>query len=287
MSLDWLSPSAKDKCDWRCAACGHTWVSSVASRARMGTGCPVCSRVRTDAASRARSLPGVGESLADLHPQVAAEFLHCDRDPTRTPSSLRPQSNLCCTWRCSRCEHEYSASPAGRVRGRGCATCGRERTRRARATAAPGAALRDLHPAIAAELLECLDGAGLTAAQLHPRSNKRCRWRCPACGHTWDALVATRTAGNGCPDCGRRRSGASRATAPRGLALADMFPALAAEFVANETNAARTPVTLKPGSHDRCRWRCVTCTGEWVTALKNRTRNGTGCPHCHRTAKAR
>jgi len=36
------------------------------------------------------------------------------------------------------------------------------------------------------------------------RSNKKAWWRCVN-GHVWNAIIASRTSGNGCPYCSRRR----------------------------------------------------------------------------------
>ena len=41
VELAWLAPNAKDKCWWRCETCAHEWMTSVASRAYAGTGCPM------------------------------------------------------------------------------------------------------------------------------------------------------------------------------------------------------------------------------------------------------
>lgn len=286
VGLDWLSPNAKDQCSWRCVMCGHEWTTSVASRAGQGSACPRFSQRRLHEAIRARSLPAPGQSLADVAPAVAAEFVACVSQPARTPETLRPASNLMCWWRCAACGTEFCAIPAARTRGRGCGVCGGERTRRARMTAPPGGSLEDLHPALAEELVGCVPDPDLSSGQLLPGSNKACRWCCSVCAHTWTAAVATRTTGGGCPACGHRRTASARATAPAGGALGDLFPDLAAEFVANLDSPTRLPTTLKTASHARCRWRCATCSGVWITSVKNRTRNGTGCPHCYRTRAA-
>lgn len=143
--------------------------------------------------------PAPGQSLADVAPAVAAEFVACVSQPARTPETLRPASNLMCWWRCAACGTEFCAIPAARTRGRGCGVCGGERTRRARMTAPPGGSLKDLHPALAEELVGCVPDPDLSSGQLLPGSNKACRWCCSVCAHTWTAAVATRTTGGGCP----------------------------------------------------------------------------------------
>ncbi len=290
VDLQWLSPSAKDQCRWRCGACDHEWVSSVGSRAGAGTGCPSCARVRTIAAGRARSLPQPGRSLADLHPEVSDEFVKCLSQPDRTPETLRPASNLRCTWSCAVCDYQYESSPASRTRdsGRGCRPCGRRRTGLARSLVPFEKSLIALFPKIAAELVTVPGRPGRDATNLAPGSNFPTDWRCSRCSHTWRTSIASRTLENsGCPSCSRIKGGAAKALARSSASLAALHPTLSSQFVKNATHPDRTPAALRPGSHDRCQWRCPTCGYQWITSVKNRTRNGTGCLSCYRTSKKR
>ncbi|WP_373312420.1 zinc-ribbon domain-containing protein [Asanoa siamensis] len=274
--LDWLRPKASDRIRWRCMVCRNQWDAMLYSRAA-GTGCPSCATAATAARVRARALPKPGESLADLFPHIAVEMV----PGGRTPDQLRPSSNMRCRWRCATCGHQWSTSPGSRVRGRGCPRCGKERTRLARTTAAPEDSLSQRHPGLASEFVSCVSEPGRTPSNLLPASNKKCRWRCQ-CGREWTTTVASRVAGTGCPSCGRKRTGQARATAVAGNSLAERFPEVAVQFVTNLDHPGRTPETLKSASHDRCRWRCGVCGGEWAAVVKNRTRNGTGCPSCYR-----
>jgi hypothetical protein len=43
-----------------------------------------------------------------------------------------------------------------------------------------------------------------------PRSNKKARWICRKCGFKWSAVIANRTKGHGCPECGKRQCVESR-----------------------------------------------------------------------------
>lgn len=276
IGLEWLAPSAKDRARWTCS-CGWTWNAVVGSRAQAGTGCPKCA---TQRCGNRRSLPQPGRSLAILHPDLASEFVSCTSRPTRDPDQLRPSSNFLCTWHCRACGREWEASPAGRVNGRGCPSCARERGARTRSVASPERSLRALNPALAHEFLECLDEPGRTPQDLLPKSNKNCLWRCTTCDHEWSARIATRTAGNGCPACGRTRTAQARATAPPGKSLAELFPLLASEAVENIDRPERDPRALKPGSHARCRWHCARCGHTWITSVKNRAIHGTRCPAC-------
>ena len=55
------------KAAWRCALCGHRWISVVASRTLRGTGCPQCARE----ASRIRTKQ---PSISDAAPHLLAEW---------------------------------------------------------------------------------------------------------------------------------------------------------------------------------------------------------------------
>jgi hypothetical protein len=225
--------------------------------------------------------------LRDLYPDVAAELVRCLSNGDFTAASLRPSSNRKCLWRCSQCDHEWSAPPAARIRGRGCPECGREQTRRARTMATADQSLAHLHPSLAKEFVACPEEPVRSPSDLAPGSNKKCVWQCATCLHQWTTTVASRVAGTGCPACGRLRTAAARARPASGSALSDIAPMIACELKANLTHPGRDAPDLKPASHDRCRWRCTVCAHEWETTVKNRTRGGTGCPMCRKRGAGR
>lgn len=280
VELGWLPPSAQDKCWWRCPACGHEWRTSVEVRANLGSRCPMCARAK---AARARSMAPIGRSLAELYPEIAAEFTYCVR-PERSPEDLRPGSNIMCFWRCSKCGTEYQASPAERTGGRACPSCASARSgdTRSRLESANGNSLVEQFPSLASEFVELEGHPHRYPSDIPPGSNHRASWRCRTCGHQWSTTVASRALnGTGCPACGRLRTAQARSAPPLGKALADVHPHIAADLVENLTHAGRTADQMKAGSHDRCLWRCSS-GHEWKTTVKNRTRGQTGCPTCHR-----
>lgn len=279
VELAWLPPSARDRCWWRCQTCGLEWRTSVEVRAYLGSGCPACGQAR---AVYTRSIAPDGASLADLHPNVAAEFVSCVR-PGRTPANLRPSSNIACIWQCPGCSHQYKSSPTARVRGRACPRCAKPKAGDTRSRRdAVGNSLTERFPALAAEFVMLEGRPHRDPEDIAPGSNLRAQWRCGECGHRWSASVATRALGGyGCPVCGRQRTALARSAPAPGRALADLHPHLAAQLVENLGHPGRNADRLKPGSHDRCRWMCDS-GHEWETSVKNRTRGGTGCPACHR-----
>ena len=292
VGLALLPPSSKDRCLWRCAGCAHEWLATVGARCGSGrtrgrgSDCPRCALAAAAERSRARARPPQGRSLRDLHPAVAATFRGCPSAPRATAADLRPASNRMCRWRCQDCGAEYDMSVAARTRGRGCPDCARRAAGAKRRLPPPGGSLADVHPLLAAELVDCPTRPGAAPADLAPGANVRARWRCASCGHAWTASVASRSAGSGCPSCARQRTVASRMRVKSGSSLADLRPDLAAQWEANDTHSGRGPGELTCGSHDRCRWRCPSCDSTWTTSVKNRARNGTGCPACARRPTA-
>ncbi|WP_376785977.1 MULTISPECIES: zinc-ribbon domain-containing protein [Aeromicrobium] len=284
ISPDWLPPNARDRCSWR-AACGHEWTSSIAARAGRGAGCPTCARGRTASASRQRSIASPAESLLATHPEIASEFVQCIVQPDRTPATLRPSSNLICRWRCSDCSLEFTAQPASRVRGRGCPACARTRAGELKSRVSHELSLQSLHPELAEEFIAVPARSDRTAADIAPGSNFVAIWRCIVCEHEWETAVASRAlGGHGCPACARQRTVAARMAPRVGESLQDLFPELSSELIENLTHPGRGPSTLRPASHDRCRWR-GSCGHEWINNVKNRTRLGSGCPICYRASR--
>jgi rubrerythrin len=281
ISPSWLSPSAKDLCQWRCGACGERWTTSVASRAGAGTNCPSCARAATAARFRTRSFPALGCSLADLHPTIAAELVECIPQPERHASDLLPASNLKCGWRCAACGHQYEGTVAARTRGRGCPNCAPAKAGTARSTVAYDASLEALHPVLAAELVDIPGRPERSARDISPGSNYVGRWRCSSCGHEWTTTFASRAlGGTGCSACLHQRIGRLRATPAPGRSLQDLHPNVAAEFRENLTHPGRSPEEITVASHDRCRFECER-GHQWISVVKNRTRQGSNCPECY------
>ncbi len=101
-------------------------------------------------------------------------------------------------------------------------------------------------------------------------SRKRAWWRCPT-GHSWQAMIYTRSVGTGCPYCTGRKA------SPEQNCLAKQFPMLAVEWD-SEKNAPLTPQDVTPGSHKIVWWRCQN-GHSYRSAVKTRVQ-GSGCPYC-------
>ena len=131
---------------WHCPACGHQWAAIVNNRSK-GHGCRLCG---SKASSAWRSSPKPGQSIAELHPELAAQWLRGpDSQPDLMPEQVKPGSNQKVWWRCPACGHQWAASVNDRSRGKRCLECFRVRRERPK----PGESLADLHPGLAAQWL--------------------------------------------------------------------------------------------------------------------------------------
>ncbi|WP_373559065.1 zinc-ribbon domain-containing protein [Streptomyces sp. Ag82_O1-15] len=274
---DALTTSSGRTVLWTCGTCGHQWRGRVVDRTKAGgRGCSQCRRT---ASQGAWQTPPPGASLQERSPEIAAELTAVDGHPGRTASDIHASSNKMCQWRCGQCGNQWSTTPNARSRtGSGCPQCRRVAWR----TPPPGASLQERSPEIAAELTAVDGHPGRTASDIHASSNKMCQWRCGQCGNQWSTTPNARSrtgAGSGCPKCGRLRTINARRIARPGASLADLYPELALEFVANLENEL-TALQLKPHSNYKCQWRCRSCNNEWVAVPQNRVSGKTGCPAC-------
>jgi rubrerythrin len=118
------------------------------------------------------------------------------------------------------------------------------------------------------------------------RSPRPAWWRCSACGHEWQARIAQRTAGHGCPVCGRAKGAATTAARRRSVArersLGFLRPDLLAEWHSTR-NGELDPFATALRSQQRVWWRCSSCGHEWRASVNNRGRHR--CPACERRTR--
>jgi hypothetical protein len=226
--------------------------------------------------TRARARHATKQSLADLHPRVAAEW-HPTKNGELTPEDVAPYGRQRAWWRCSKdSSHVWSALIASRTRlGTGCPACSGR-------VATPTTSLRVCFPSIAAQW-HPVKNRPLTPDDVTPHSARVCWWKCadPGCGYVWQAMVNSRTRhrartrGEGCPAC------QGRVVTPRHC-LAACYPAVAREWHPTK-NGALTPKAVAPSSATRAWWRCAVDPAHvWEAQVSNRTSKGSGCPFCAR-----
>jgi hypothetical protein len=111
---------------------------------------------------------------------------------------------------------------------------------------------------------------GFSPEKLTCGSGRKVWWRC-ANGHEWQAIIANRNKGQGCPYCAGRY-------AVKGINdLQTVNPELAEEWN-YEKNDGLMPINVLPNSNKKVWWVCSK-GHEWQATINSRN-NGNGCPVC-------
>lgn len=133
-----------------------------------------------------------------------------------------------------------------------------------------GDTLADVFPDIAMSWDNDRNG-DLTPRDVAPYSKKQVWWKCKKCGESWQAKVASRTAGQtGCAYCAGKRVSASNS-------LVALYPDIAKQWDV-EKNGALTPDQVLTKSSRRAWWICPE-GHSYLAHISGRTR-GRGCPIC-------
>lgn len=238
---------------WKCEK-GHSWRASVRSRVS-GNGCPVCA---------GRQLLAGENDLATRFPELAQEWDR-QKNGTLTPESAIPGSSRRVWWRC-KAGHSWFASISSRTyRNSGCPVCTGK-------LVLPG--FNDLasqNPVLAAQWDAERNGT-LTPQQVTLTSNRKAWWICVK-GHSFQAVIASRANGTGCPYCTNKKVLAGFND------LATVEPRIAAEWYPT-LNGGLTPEMVTPGSKKRVWWECA-YGHVWKAAIYSRTgKKKCGCPVC-------
>ncbi len=242
-----IASKSNKKAWWICSK-GHEWRAVVNNRA-YGKGCPYCSghKVSKD------------NCLAALNPKLAKEW-HSTKNGDLTPSDVTVSSAIRIWWKCSE-GHEWEAIIATRSNGCGCPYCVGKKV-------CEDNCLATLNPDLAHEWHPARNG-DLTPLDVTVSSDKNIWWECLK-GHEWQAGVASRSTGNGCPGCSGR-------TAYQDNCLATLNPGLAQEWHSIK-NHELTPFDVTVSSGKRIWWECSK-GHEWEASVADRSKNR-GCPYC-------
>jgi hypothetical protein len=139
----------------------------------------------------------------------------------------------------------------------------------------PGESLADLFPEVASQWHPSKNGDH-QSRDVKPKSSRRAWWLCPAApDHEWEATVASRSSGRGCPFC------APFNTLPSSTNnFGDHGPP---EIVAEWDDAANGglgPRDVTRRSHQKVWWRCdIADDHRWMAVVGSRAK-GHGCPFC-------
>ncbi|HEU5376627.1 MAG TPA: zinc-ribbon domain-containing protein [Ktedonobacteraceae bacterium] len=131
------------------------------------------------------------------------------------------------------------------------------------------------HPLLASQWHPTFNES-LTPHQVAAGSHTKVWWKCPhGPDHEWPAEIVSRKSGKGCPFCAGLRVSVTNS-------LATLAPDVAAQWHPIK-NGASTPEQVQAGSNTVVWWQCsVNPQHEWDASVKNRAKNGYGCPYCTR-----
>ena len=208
----------------------------------------------------AKCIPGVND-LATVNPELTKEW-HPTKNGDILPSQVTARSGQKVWW-LGKCGHEWEAFVSNRSRGRGCPYCS------GRMAIAGSTDLATVNPILANEWHPVKNG-DLLPSQVTTGTHKKVWWL-GKCGHEWQAAVAHRNNGRGCPVC------AGKTVLPGANDLATASLKLAKEWHPTK-NGGLLPSQVTVNSSKKVWWRCNK-GHEWQATVSNRSR-GNGCPYC-------
>ena len=217
-------------------------------------------------------LSPIKNSLANQRPDLVKEWNY-ERNGNLLPEMFGINSNDKVWWKCSTCGHEWQTTiiQRGGKRQSGCPECAKQKhgeTFTKRRVCERGS-LAERNPALALEWHPSKNG-NLTPADITEKRFANVWWKCPKCGHEWEASPNNRSKGVGCPCCSGRVPKIGEND------LKALYPEIVKEWN-YEKNGELKPESFLPKSGKKVWWRCSICGNEWETTIRNRV-NGHGCP---------
>ena len=176
---------------WWLGKCGHEWQVAISCRTKNNNGCPICSGYKIQS--------GIND-LKTINPALAAEWDY-EKNIGLSPATISPNTHKKVWWICPKCGNRWKADIHHRNTGVGCPACATKQAHstRIKNAIASGSSLAVKNPSLAAEWHSEKNGA-LLPTNVLPSSNQKVWWLCKK-GHEWQAVIASRNDGAGCPYC--------------------------------------------------------------------------------------
>lgn len=233
------------KARWKCLDHGHSFSMTIASRAKSGHSCPVCSNKVI--------LTGFND-IATVHPELVDEW-----DDDVDIATIGAGNTKSYSWRCRvNHAHQWKASAANRSRGTKCPYCSGLKTLSGE---------RDLlttHPVLAEEWADEKSVDTVSAG-----SKYEAKWLC-ALGHVYTMKVVLRVKGQGCAYCAGKRVLVGYND------LMTHHPELVDEWDDEREMSSFTRVSTKV-----VKWKCKDFEDhKWEMKIGARTASGLGCVYC-------
>ncbi|MCR5510718.1 MAG: zinc-ribbon domain-containing protein [Lachnospiraceae bacterium] len=199
------------------------------------------------------------KTFAEVHPELISEWAP---ENELIPDRVSYGSNKMVIWNGS-CGHIWKASVKNRGNGHGCPYCSGNQVL---------TGFNDLetyYPELAKEWSEL--NLPVLPSEVTVKANKRVWWKCRNCGHRWQARVADRTDGHGCPVCAGEKLIACIND------LATEHPEIASEW--SDANGDLKPTMVWSKSRQNVLWKCRECGHEYRAVIDSRVK-GLKCPYC-------
>ncbi len=240
---------SRKKVWWKCSK-GHEWEAVISDRGR--NGCPYCSgrRVSKD------------NCLQVVKPRLAREW-HPVKNAPLTPKTVTTSYFRKVWWICRK-GHEWEMTIYNRSEGQGCPYCSGRRVCKENC-------LQTINPLLAREWHPTRN-IPLTPRDVTHGSAKKVWWMCEK-HHEWEAEIASRNSGVGCPYCSGR-------AAAEDNCLQTINPKLACEWHPTR-NRPLTPKNVTAFSNRQVWWKCPK-GHQWEAVIGERSRSRAECPYCSR-----
>ena len=249
LKIDEVTASTIKKAWWICDK-GHEWEAVIASRTR-GSGCPICANRKV--------LTGYND-LQTLFPDIAKEW-HPTKNVDKRPNQIVGSSTVKMWWQCEH-GHEWQSRVVDRTKTRtGCPICSGNQILEGFND------LASLRPDLMQEWHPTKNT--VSASTIGQNSSRKVWWRCSE-GHEWEAIVANRARGSGCPICSKQKSTPKQR-------FFEVFPELLSEWDAR-LNPHLDYKTISLKSAKKAIWKCK-YGHTWEASFANRSK-GSGCPYC-------
>lgn len=244
-----VSAFSKKKVWWICER-GHSCYEAIYSRIRRKK-CPVCVGKTV--------LAGYND-LATICPEIAEEWNY-KKNENLKPTQVTASSNKKIWWVCNK-GHEWQAPVYSRKNGNGCPYCA------GRCVIEGETDFKTLRPDIAKEW-NYSKNKGILPEHMTVNANQKVWWVCQK-GHEYQATVANRNYGKGCPYCVGKKPILGEND------LRTLAPHLAKEWDYEKNKTMPEQHTCC--SNKKVWWKCKN-GHSWESKIQDRY-SGNGCPYC-------
>ena len=206
-------------------------------------------------------------SLIFTNSQLANEW-NFIKNGNLKPLDFASNSGKKVWWKCSN-GHEWQATIDHRNKGTNCPYCSGTKVFKGYND------LQTSNPTLALEWNYQKNGI-LMPSNFTSHSGKKVWWKCNN-GHEWQATIASRNDGKGCPYCSGRYVIEGKSD------LQTSNPKLAKQWN-YEKNSGVMPTDVTANSHRKVWWKCSN-GHEWQAIIANRNKRGDGCPECTKSRR--